>query len=436
MLIYILTLQLFLTSRVVVSYGNITKAIFALLSHGPHINTFYDRFCGVYRSQSRNISASFDLDQNHHHNLYATTAKAEVPDHINIHNASYCHKKKPDYHVAFNNQFRFDKNPRGRFTSIFFHYDPWTNMNNSSVIFVTSGVPNGIHPLDKKSEFSCHFSYPIKSKSIARFFQFIIYCPIPTEMNAILLKDSAPSFRQNQKIILSLFERDNLLLKNVIVYREKLSDRQHVKTAMSTVVDNLESPMVIDWILYHIMIGIEHFYIFDNSRKHHNDIKYSQLVPFIKANLLTVIYHPYIVCDNNQESRWNLDVQEVTLNTALLRYGPYIDYLGTNDVDEFLFFTKDLVDEYVSHSEPQSLVNKFYDLHPCNDNVKCVGYTLDTLDMGNSEWQQGKCYSYSLSSYCDCTLLEFVLLFFFVSFMRTYSQVIIKNRVLVQYIGI
>ena len=412
MLIYIWTVQLFLSCRTVVStssHGNVTKAIFSLLSHGPDISTFYDRFCGLYRSQSRNTSRSFDLDQNHH-NLYATTAKAEVPSHINIHDASYCYRKKPDYHLAFNNQFRFDGNPRGRFTSIFFHYDPWTYFEKSSVVFVSADSPrDGIHPLNKKitGQFSCHFSYPIKAKSIARFSQIqaiIIYCPIPAEMNAILLRDSEPSFRQNQKIILSLFEHDKLLLKNVTVYRDKLSDRQHVKTAMSTVVDDLESPMILDWILYHIIIGIEHFYIFDNSKKHHNDIEHSQLVPFIKANLLTVIYHPYIVCDNHNSFRWNADVQEVTLNTALLRYGPYVEYMGTNDVDEFLFFTKDLVDEYVSHSEPQSLVNKFYDLHPCNDNVKCFGYALDTLDMGNSEWQQGKCYS--LSSYCDCSLLE------------------------------
>ena len=39
--------------------------------------------------------------------------------------------------------------------------------------------------------------------------------------------------------------------------------------------------------------------------------------------------------------------------------GPYVESMGSNGVDDFLFFTKDLVDDYVLVNEPQSLVNKF-----------------------------------------------------------------------------
>lgn len=82
-----------------------------------------------------------------------------------------------------------------------------------------------------------------------------------------------------------------------------------------------EAPYIKEWLDYHILLGVSHFYIYDNDSK---DNLLAVLRPYREAGI--VIYHRAI----------GYNTQLPVYRDALKRYRTDCRYMGIIDIDEFL----------------------------------------------------------------------------------------------------
>lgn len=97
---------------------------------------------------------------------------------------------------------------------------------------------------------------------------------------------------------------------------------------------------IIEWILYHLAIGFEHFLIYDNNSAH--PLKY-QLKEFIDHDLVTVIDFPLTQAQ-----------QLSAYMNAIKNWGIHTQWLAFIDIDEFFVpmeksDIRDILDEYVQY---------------------------------------------------------------------------------------
>jgi hypothetical protein len=85
---------------------------------------------------------------------------------------------------------------------------------------------------------------------------------------------------------------------------------------------------LVEWIEYHLLIGIEHFYVYDHFS---SDNLTSYLRPYMERNLVTIVRWPYKPLTGQH---WNL-IQCASMNHALKNFGPYNRWIGYFDVDEY-----------------------------------------------------------------------------------------------------
>ncbi|CAF4975260.1 unnamed protein product [Rotaria sp. Silwood1] len=85
---------------------------------------------------------------------------------------------------------------------------------------------------------------------------------------------------------------------------------------------------IIDWIEYHRMIGIEHFYLYDNLSEDdiHIFFKY-----YLDQNIVTIIKWPFKPIQNEH---WNM-IQSASMNHVLKNFGPFNKWMGYFDTDEY-----------------------------------------------------------------------------------------------------
>lgn len=83
-----------------------------------------------------------------------------------------------------------------------------------------------------------------------------------------------------------------------------------------------EAPYVEEWIRYHLLVGVEHFYIYDNGS---TDGMADILAPYVEKGTVTYRYFPGVAR------------QIPAYNDALRTYGRQSRYIAFIDTDEFLF---------------------------------------------------------------------------------------------------
>jgi hypothetical protein len=84
-----------------------------------------------------------------------------------------------------------------------------------------------------------------------------------------------------------------------------------------------------DWIIWHRMQGVEHFFLYDNnSKQDHPMLKAARI--YVEQGVVTLFDWPYIMDgpDNNK-------VQRVQMNHAMFAFSRRVEWLGFFDVDEF-----------------------------------------------------------------------------------------------------
>ena len=100
-----------------------------------------------------------------------------------------------------------------------------------------------------------------------------------------------------------------------------------------------EGPYIEEWLTYHLLAGVEHFYLYDHeSVDNYNDI----IKPYVDAGIVTTIKYP----DNISSY--------AAFNVAVKQFKFFNRYLAFVDIDEFIFPKSnrpvvEVVDEILSH---------------------------------------------------------------------------------------
>ena len=165
--------------------------------------------------------------------------------------------------------------------------------------------------------------------------------------------------------------------------------------AVCTMIDSLSkyNTRLKEWLTYNILLGVEHFYIFDNriSRSTSiddvdHDLRSSILKPFIDANIVTLIYYPFIP---TKEMHWN-SIQRSTFQKMLQQFGHKNKWIGFFDIDEYFVPSVDIINQYYRRSPTMSspslllyLLTKLEQEKSSEEEVS--GMYFDTLEMGCSK---------------------------------------------------
>ena len=90
---------------------------------------------------------------------------------------------------------------------------------------------------------------------------------------------------------------------------------------------------LVEWVEFHLLMGIEHFWFFDNSQKPSQSTA-KILLPYVLAGQATLIHWPFPIQDGCDQSQ--AGAQFSVGNVCLRRYAQDADWLAFFDVDEFL----------------------------------------------------------------------------------------------------
>lgn len=164
----------------------------------------------------------------------------------------------------------------------------------------------------------------------------IIRCPVPWSL-VTSIGDRDPDTVQ---VTLDLVrtprngKESEFLLKEITIPRMHSLHRRRYKHVAQTMVEVLDDVMVVEWLVYNIMLGMEHFYVYYNAKATDLHVEKSLLKPFLDANIITLIYYPYL-----HTVHFNA-VQHAALNAFLRTYGRYTEWVGFWDIDEFFLPAK------------------------------------------------------------------------------------------------
>ena len=108
-----------------------------------------------------------------------------------------------------------------------------------------------------------------------------------------------------------------------------------------------EAPFIKEWIEFHKIQGVEHFYLYNNFS---SDNFEEVLKPYIASNEVTLIDWPYSY-GYREIDRWH-EIQFNAYMDCINRYGEDTLWLAVLDLDEFLFCPKgQLLNDFLIHFE-------------------------------------------------------------------------------------
>jgi hypothetical protein len=98
-----------------------------------------------------------------------------------------------------------------------------------------------------------------------------------------------------------------------------------------------EGSYLQEWIEYHRLIGVDHFYLYNNNSW---DRFRKILAPYVKAGLVTLIPWPDRLTDSNRFA-WPLSTQIPAYENAIKRALKHAEWLLFLNIDEFLVGSQD-----------------------------------------------------------------------------------------------
>jgi hypothetical protein len=93
-----------------------------------------------------------------------------------------------------------------------------------------------------------------------------------------------------------------------------------------------EAPYLREWIEFHKIQGVEHFYLYNNKSE---DNFFEILRPYVDMHEVTLIDWPYTYESGNHD-RW-MGIQVASYTDCLTRYGRDNEWVAFLDIDEFLY---------------------------------------------------------------------------------------------------
>jgi hypothetical protein len=101
---------------------------------------------------------------------------------------------------------------------------------------------------------------------------------------------------------------------------------------------------LLEWITYNKLIGVDHFYLYDNSGAFSNDTTHSlHAIADRFPDDVTIIDWPAQVCNNNPnnvDSVGERSSQYAAEASCRLRFGPHVNWIAQFDIDEYLVPSK------------------------------------------------------------------------------------------------
>lgn len=125
-----------------------------------------------------------------------------------------------------------------------------------------------------------------------------------------------------------------------------------VSKKQTNITDPLER--LPEWIEYHLEVGFDHFYVYDNSEEAYGSL-WRKLVPYIDRGLATYIHWPAKVCDRHRTSQY------AAQNSCFRRFGEFSTWMSHFDVDEYMTplsgfnNLKDVIRKYEHRNDVYSL---------------------------------------------------------------------------------
>lgn len=98
---------------------------------------------------------------------------------------------------------------------------------------------------------------------------------------------------------------------------------------------------LLEWIEFHLAVGFDHFYVYDNSAAHANygDHDLRDVLDVFPPSRVTRVEWPFRVCNNNLPANVNTgerSSQYAAEADCLVRYGPTSEWIANFDPDEYL----------------------------------------------------------------------------------------------------
>jgi len=92
-----------------------------------------------------------------------------------------------------------------------------------------------------------------------------------------------------------------------------------------------EAPYFKEWIEFHKLQGVEHFFLYNNNS---DDDYLTELLPYINSHEVTLDDWPY---DHHGDALGWESIQPPLYTDCIQKYGPMTKWLAIIDLDEFLF---------------------------------------------------------------------------------------------------
>ncbi len=325
-----------------------------------------------------------DIERNYHIKDYSRVKQWSVAtarphdEYVNV-TFKYNPPVTSDELLQYNNIFRYGPDIDDRFLSIGFSIDPWSEVTTSTPAYVHFvGINNNL-PLDTK--YTCSFRSPIQIDSTIEVTaglndvlsrptkENIIKCKIPQKLIDALTNDTREI---ELDLIKTKFDTPSVMLHDIKIPRLHSTDRKHYTHVLQTMVEIIDDIMVKEWVIYNILLGIEHFYIFYNTKRSDFDINTSILRPFLDANIITIIYFPFLHTHHYE------DIQHGAMNVYLHQYGSMSEWVGYWDIDEFFLpGRRFLPDKIVKDANTSLVALVTKTLAPGKE----PGIMYDTMDM-------------------------------------------------------
>ena len=151
---------------------------------------------------------------------------------------------------------------------------------------------------------------------------FIVKSPDEVDKNSDIYVTSTKNFDQIKgNLINKGFDENKIYRFDEYLYDIVWNRPYKYKVAFTTIMRN-ERENILEWLDYHILVGVEHFYLYDN---YSTDNPLEVLKPFIEKGIVTY-------------NKWeNGKGQKEAYDDARMSYGRDCLYMGFIDIDEYVY---------------------------------------------------------------------------------------------------
>jgi hypothetical protein len=246
-----------------------------------------------------------------------------------------------------------------RFLDAFVAPTPFNTSSTSAALVMPSF---NLRALDGMVSRRCRFAHSNQTTNLVLYGGREVYvCAVPPE--ALLSSDETPTIRvslesvRNENVTIDAALSLESVMNETVTIDAALwpwhSRANHYAVAQTCMAKNVECGKGLEnenadhcfheWIMWHRMQGISHFFIYDNNSEPSHPWLAAALT-YVKQGVVTLIDWPMFLGGPG-----NNMAQRVQLNHAMFAFSRRVDWLGYFDVDEF--FLRMQPGELNNHSE-------------------------------------------------------------------------------------